>query len=58
MDAQLPNTNVPEESKPSEPNQQLSDTDLNAVVGGVKPTEEGNSYFKIHMEDALITSIE
>jgi hypothetical protein len=35
MDEQLPNTNVPEESKPSDPNQQLSNADLGGVVGGI-----------------------
>jgi len=36
MDEQLPNTNVPEESKPSDPNQQLRNADLNGVVGGLR----------------------
>jgi hypothetical protein len=65
MDAQLPNANVPEESRPnvpeeskaSDPNQQLSDTDLNGVVGGVKkptaPPKDG--YLTVIMQDVLIS---
>jgi len=50
-DVKLPNTNVPEESKPSDPNQQLSNTELDGVVGGSK-------YLVVKMEDCMISSIE
>jgi hypothetical protein len=59
MDEQLPNTNIPEESKPSDPNQQLSKADLDDVVGGVKKpaADPKGGYLTVTMEDLTITSI-
>lgn len=58
MDAQLPNTNLPEESKPSDPNPQLSNTELDGVVGGVKkpPVDPKVPYLEIEMTDVIISS--
>jgi hypothetical protein len=57
MDEQLPNNNVPEESKPSDPNQ-LSNADLDGVTGGVKkPTADPKAgYLTVTMTDVIISS--
>jgi hypothetical protein len=58
MDAQLPNNNVPEELKASDPNQQLSSTDLDSVVGGgTKPAADPpkQPYLKVEMENVIIS---
>lgn len=58
MDAQLPNNNVPEESKPSDPNPQPSNTELDGVVGGgKKPTGDSTvKYLEVKLTDVMISS--